>query len=579
MNLLLTGTPDFLLDILSEMAKQRGHSITRLAPVEAPSDSPLAMRYDVVIVAALGQPILDAAKLGPLANRTEYVAIITQDKQPDAAPLPFVRSLSVIIDLPAGPGDPSGRLTYWTRQMTRGDVLAFGKAARRLVPFIDVRDASAWILESVETGRTGKFRLRGEQSTLGELLETVRPIVGMDDVNVTYVDDDFLRLQGVDAARDLPLWSPPDAAPSLAGGDTVEAEARLRPLKQTIQDAVNWEAARVTKADEIWLSAERAAKLLIEWPKYDPTGEKRRQRRWKLISACFWAVVLAGVVIAFLAGIDDLLKKATAAVRSADNGALMALSAFQPKMLPTLYAKDGNHLFVWMGGNRVEGISQVALFVLAAIGATPRVFWDLYVDGGIINFLGGLLTLVFGILAWPVLMRVLFEVARFFPRVFPQLEGNVRRHGVVAAGRTLIALGIPVVVIPWVLTYVNMLGPPPPVDIIMKYTLGTLVCIICAYAFVSVAWRRIDGAYVDIISTSQTTYLIMPVVALALTLMAGTGISAGLQILLARIIRDVDWLDVQLATGTFLGFLTILDGVHIARSAREVVLDFLRLRK
>ena len=60
-----------------------------------------------------------------------------------------------------GPGDPTGRFTYWPARLgdaaERPEVLAPG-SPDDTVQVIDVRDLAAWIVDSAERRQTGRLR-------------------------------------------------------------------------------------------------------------------------------------------------------------------------------------------------------------------------------------------------------------------------------------------------------------------------------------------------------------------------------------------------------------------------------------
>ena len=145
---------------------------------------------------------------------------------------------SVVIrpGLIAGPGDPSGRFTYWPVRLAEpGPVLA--PPADDVVQTIDVRDESR--LEGVYDG-VGAATLRADF-----LAEVAR---GVADVppDLVWSSEEFLAEQKVEpwsGDRSLPVWVPGpddrgfmahDVAPSLAAG------LRLRPLAETARDTLAW---------------------------------------------------------------------------------------------------------------------------------------------------------------------------------------------------------------------------------------------------------------------------------------------------------------------------------------------------
>ncbi|MCW2797330.1 epimerase [Nocardioides sp.] len=157
-------------------------------------------------------------------------------------------SMVVRPGLIAGPGDPSGRFTYWPARLDDAagspELLAPGDP-QDTVQIIDVRDLAAWIVDSAESGRTGDFDGIGPSMPIGTLLaeaaEAVAPTA-----EFTWVPQDFLVEQQVEpwaGPRSVPLWLPRpeydgmlahDAAPSLDAGLTI------RPIAETTRDTLTW---------------------------------------------------------------------------------------------------------------------------------------------------------------------------------------------------------------------------------------------------------------------------------------------------------------------------------------------------
>ena len=144
-----------------------------------------------------------------------------------------------------GPGDPSGRFSYWPARLADGgDVLAPG-APDEVVQVIDVRDLAAWLLELAEARTTGVFDGTGRETTRADFLEQVAAGVGS---RPTYLwaDQEFLAAQGVEpwaGPRSLPVWLPlPEYAGLLAHdvGASFRAGLRTRPLVETARDTLAW---------------------------------------------------------------------------------------------------------------------------------------------------------------------------------------------------------------------------------------------------------------------------------------------------------------------------------------------------
>jgi nucleoside-diphosphate-sugar epimerase len=168
-----------------------------------------------------------------------------------------------------GPGDPSGRFTYWSARMAdSGDVLAPGRPADT-AQVIDVRDLAHWIVGSAEQERVGDYDGVGELTSIGALLTAVAE--GCEaDVSLTWVPQDFLVEQRVEpwsGPDSVPLWLPRpeydgliahDAAPSFDAGLTT------RPIAETARDTLAW--LRTTPdATVSGISRTREAELLAAW--------------------------------------------------------------------------------------------------------------------------------------------------------------------------------------------------------------------------------------------------------------------------------------------------------------------------
>ena len=165
------------------------------------------------------------------------------------------RSIVVRPGLIGGPGDTSGRTTYWPLRFARAADAGDGQSglAPVLVPdtpdlptaVIDVRDLAEWIVTLADDGLAGVFNATGHVTLLADHLAAARRVVGHTSP-VVAASPDFLHEQGVGewaGKRSLPLWV---AAPEVAAmGAVVNARAvaaglRLRPLESTLADSLRW---------------------------------------------------------------------------------------------------------------------------------------------------------------------------------------------------------------------------------------------------------------------------------------------------------------------------------------------------
>jgi nucleoside-diphosphate-sugar epimerase len=163
-----------------------------------------------------------------------------------------------------GPGDPSGRYTYWVDRLARGgEVLAPGRPDD-LAQIIDVRDLAAWLVDSMESGRSGTLDALCPPLPLGSLLEQT---AGGRPLDLRWVDHAELARLAVEpwmGPRSLPLWLP---LPEYAGFMTRDVSAsqaaglRFRPIADTARDTLDWLQA-TPDAPRTGLTADEEAEVL-----------------------------------------------------------------------------------------------------------------------------------------------------------------------------------------------------------------------------------------------------------------------------------------------------------------------------
>ncbi|WP_288024017.1 NAD-dependent epimerase/dehydratase family protein [Arthrobacter sp.] len=163
-----------------------------------------------------------------------------------------------------GPGDPSGRSTYWPLRLAdrREPVLApfqDGGGGRQHVQLIDVRDLAAFILDAGLAGRTGAVNAVGAAMPLQDVLVAAREAANANPRLVPYPlsamkDDGVSPWSG---PRSLPLVLPlgDDHAGFARRSDARALEWGLvrRPLVETFRDII--------AADEPWAGRQLASGL------------------------------------------------------------------------------------------------------------------------------------------------------------------------------------------------------------------------------------------------------------------------------------------------------------------------------
>jgi len=180
-----------------------------------------------------------------------------------------------------GPGDPSGRFTYWPKRLAAGgEVLAPGDPDD-LMQVADVRDLAAWAVTACEQRTTGVHDGIGPAMPLSTLLAECAEACtevraqpaskGVDsEVSFTWVDQAFLQEQEVEpwmGPGAIPLWLPRPEYDGLPAHDvqpSLDAGLTIRPLAETTRDTLAWlEATPDAVVSGIDLAREK--ELLDAW--------------------------------------------------------------------------------------------------------------------------------------------------------------------------------------------------------------------------------------------------------------------------------------------------------------------------
>lgn len=322
MDLLVLGGTMFLSQAVAAGAVARGHRVTcacrgTSGPVpegadlvtwdrsEPPPASLLEKQYDAVVdVARHPSRVRSAVAALPDPHWVfvSTVSVYADESTPGGRPgtLPLLEEISEDVDLAdapeayggmkvacerivtegapssavvrpgliVGPGDPTGRFSYWPRRVAGGgEVLAPG-SPEDVVQVIDVRDLAAWIVTLAERRTVGVYDGVGEPMAIRDLLAACEVGAGRGGATTyTWVAQERLQELGVQPWMGddaIPLWLPRpeydgmlahDVAPSVGAGLV------LRPVADTSRDTLGWLEA-TPDAPATGISRAREAELL-----------------------------------------------------------------------------------------------------------------------------------------------------------------------------------------------------------------------------------------------------------------------------------------------------------------------------
>jgi 2'-hydroxyisoflavone reductase len=189
------------------------------------------------------------------------------------------RALLVRPGLIVGPGDRSGRFSYWPWRMAAGgELLVPDVAAPEPLQFIDVRDLGTWMVALLEQGARGAYNgtgpIGGMRIGWDVLIEACRAEVaarGLAPARERRVGETFLLQQQVAPWTELPLWLP-STDPEYTGFNRIDLERaqatglRTRPLRETVAAVLD---EGIPAADDKRragkLTRKREAALLATW--------------------------------------------------------------------------------------------------------------------------------------------------------------------------------------------------------------------------------------------------------------------------------------------------------------------------
>ena len=147
----------------------------------------------------------------------------------------------------AGYGDETGRSGYypWRFAHPTGENVIVPDLAFP-VAMIDVKDLAGWIVESAEVGTFGTFNATGFATSLSDVFKISRELTASESTERP-CSDELLLANDVTpwmGPKSLPLWVPGEQFRNIALLDCTaayEAGLRIRPLKETLADALRFE--------------------------------------------------------------------------------------------------------------------------------------------------------------------------------------------------------------------------------------------------------------------------------------------------------------------------------------------------
>jgi 2'-hydroxyisoflavone reductase len=167
-----------------------------------------------------------------------------------------------------GPGDPSGRFTYWAERLAEGGEVLAPESPDRGTQAIDVRDLAAWIVTGAEQRLGGVYDATGPVLRLGDMVDQVVTAVG-GKAQLVWASAEFLLERDVaywSGPRSLPLWLPEDSRGMTAHDVSAAVAAGLttRPIGETAVDTLAW-LRSVRNPPRTGLSRAEEQDLLDDW--------------------------------------------------------------------------------------------------------------------------------------------------------------------------------------------------------------------------------------------------------------------------------------------------------------------------
>ncbi len=151
--------------------------------------------------------------------------------------------LVVRLGVVTGPGDTSGRLTYWVERCLRGHDVLVPASRDQPVQLVDVRDVATVLASAVESDVSGVINIAGPVTSFENLLHLVVAATGSRSP-LRWVLEHVALAHGVRPWHQVPLWLTTDSAYRahlrVGSGRAHDIGFRPRTIAETVQDTVRW---------------------------------------------------------------------------------------------------------------------------------------------------------------------------------------------------------------------------------------------------------------------------------------------------------------------------------------------------
>ncbi|MDW5330660.1 NAD-dependent epimerase/dehydratase family protein [Plantactinospora sp. KLBMP9567] len=171
------------------------------------------------------------------------------------------------LGLVIGRYDDSDRLAYWLERALRGGDVLVPMDDRQAIQLIDATDAAHFLRNAAARQLTGVVNVAGARTNARTLVDTVLTRAGRA-VTACRVGEAFALTHRVRPWTEIPLWlpasSPELALMSVDNSRATSAGLTLRPLPDSITDALGWQALRRGWSQR-WLDHARERNLIQRW--------------------------------------------------------------------------------------------------------------------------------------------------------------------------------------------------------------------------------------------------------------------------------------------------------------------------